>query len=175
MPNVRILQRSFGGGELSSEMFGRIDDSKYQSGLATCRNFICKPQGPVENRAGLEFVIAVKDSSKKTRLIPFTYSQTQTMAIEMGAGYFRFHTQGATLNYSTPGTWATATSYAVGVMVLYGSMSYYCTTAHTSGTFSTDLAGGKWYALPSSMIYEIRIPMPRRTSLTSIMCRAPMS
>jgi len=94
---VRTLQRSFSGGEISPEMFGRNDDAKYQSGLARCRNFITKPQGPAENRPGFAFVRAVKDSTKKVRLIPFTYSTTQTMVIEMGPGYFRFHTQGATL------------------------------------------------------------------------------
>ena len=97
MPNIRTLQRSFSGGEISPEMFGRIDDAKYQSGLAKCRNFVPKPQGPAENRPGFAFVRAVKDSTKKVRLIPFTYSTTQTMVIEMGPGYFRFHTQGATL------------------------------------------------------------------------------
>jgi hypothetical protein len=39
----------------------------------------------------------VKDSTKRTRLIPFSYSTTQTMVIELGVGYFRFHTNGATL------------------------------------------------------------------------------
>lgn len=97
MPNIRTLQRSFAGGEVSPEMFGRIDDAKYQSGLARCRNFIVKPQGPAENRPGTAFVREVKDSTKRTRLVPFTYSTTQTMAIELGAGYFRFHTLGATL------------------------------------------------------------------------------
>jgi hypothetical protein len=103
MPNVRVFQRSFAGGEISPEMFGRIDDGKYQTGLARCRNFIVKPQGPVENRPGFAFVREVKDSTKKVRLLPFTYSTTQTMVIEMGAGYFRFHTMGATLmNGSVP-------------------------------------------------------------------------
>lgn len=97
MPNIRTLQRSFAGGEVSPEMFGRIDDAKYQTGLARCRNFIVKPQGPAENRAGTAFVREVKDSTKKTRLVPFTYSTTQTMVIEMSPGYFRFHTLGATL------------------------------------------------------------------------------
>lgn len=97
MANIRTLQRSFSGGEISPEMFGRFDDAKYQSGLARCRNFITKPQGPAENRSGFAFVRAAKDSTKKVRLIPFTYSTTQTMVIEMGPGYFRFHTQGSTL------------------------------------------------------------------------------
>ena len=97
MANIKTLQRAFAGGEVSPEMFGRVDDVKYQTGLATCRNFLIKPQGPAENRPGFEYVRAVKDSTKKTKLIPFTYSTTQTMVIEMGAGYFRFHTDGATL------------------------------------------------------------------------------
>lgn len=97
MANIRTLQRSFGGGEVTPEFFGRIDDVKYQTGLATCRNFIVLPHGPITNRPGFAFVREVKDSSKKTRLIPFTYSTDQTMVIELGAGYFRFHTQGATL------------------------------------------------------------------------------
>ncbi len=97
MANLRKLQMSFAGGEVSPEMLGRLDDVKNQSGLSRCRNFIVKPQGPVENRAGFEFIREVKDSTKRTRLIPFTYSTTQTMVIEMGEGYFRFHTQGTTL------------------------------------------------------------------------------
>lgn len=97
MPNTRIYNRAFSGGEMSPEMFGRIDDVKYQTGAAKLRNFIATPQGPAENRPGFSFVRAVKDSTKKTRLIPFTYSTTQTMVIELGEGYIRFHTQGATL------------------------------------------------------------------------------
>jgi hypothetical protein len=94
---IKSYKASFNGGELTPEFFGQIGDAKFQTGLATCRNFIVKPQGPIENRAGLAFVREVKDSSKRVRLLPFTYSTTQTMILELGAGYFRFHTMGATL------------------------------------------------------------------------------
>lgn len=97
MAQARTLQRSFAGGEITPEMFGRIDDVKFQTGLALCRNFVTKPHGPAENRAGTMFVRAVKDSTKRVRLIPFTYSTTQTMVLEMGDQYIRFHTQGGTL------------------------------------------------------------------------------
>lgn len=97
MPNVRTLQKSFGGGELSPEMFGRVDDAKYQSGAATLKNFTATPQGPCENRPGFAFVREVKNTSVRTRLLSFTYSTTQTMVIELGAGYIRFHTNGGTL------------------------------------------------------------------------------
>jgi hypothetical protein len=95
--NPRSLARSFAGGEVTPEFWGRIDDVKYQTGLATCRNFIVKPHGPVENRPGFAFVRAVKDSTKKTRIIPFVFAIDQSVVIELGAGYFRFHTKGATI------------------------------------------------------------------------------
>jgi hypothetical protein len=97
MAKLRSVTLSFGGGEVSPEMFDRVDDPKRQTGLATCRNWIVKPQGPAENRPGFGFVREVKNSEYATRLIPFTFSTTQTMVIELGAGYFRFHTEGATL------------------------------------------------------------------------------
>jgi len=94
---VRTNFRSMAGGEITPEMYGRIDDVRYQTGLALCRNFITLPHGPAQNRAGFQFVRAVKDSSKYTRLLPFTFSATDTVVIEFGAGYFRFHTQGGTV------------------------------------------------------------------------------
>lgn len=108
---IRAYKASFNGGELTPEFFGQIGDAKFQTGLATCRNFVVKPQGPIENRAGTQFVREVKDSTKAVRLLPFTYSTTQTMMLEMGAGYFRFHTMGATLlNGNVP--YELATPYA---------------------------------------------------------------
>lgn len=55
------------------------------------------PHGSAVNRPGLQYVNTIKDSTKPARLIAFSFSNSQTFAIEMGAGYFRFHTQGATL------------------------------------------------------------------------------
>ena len=101
MANIRTLDRSFGGGELTPEFFGRIDDVKYQSGLAKCRNFITLPHGPATNRPGTAFVREVKTSAKRTRLIPFSYSTTQTMVLEFGDQYIRFHTNGSTLMGAT--------------------------------------------------------------------------
>lgn len=103
MANVRTLSRSFAGGEVTPEFYGRIDDLKYQTGLAKCLNFITLPHGPVSNRPGLAFVREVNDSTRKTRLVPFSYSTTQTMVLEFGHLYVRFHTNGATLmNGSVP-------------------------------------------------------------------------
>lgn len=102
MANVRTLTRSFAGGEITPELYGRLDLAGFQTGLATCRNFMTLPHGPAANRPGFAFVRAVKTSGKRTKLIPFSYSTTQTMVLEFGEGYIRFHTNGATLE-SSPG------------------------------------------------------------------------
>ena len=154
MPSTRIYSRSFAGGELSPEMFGRIDDVKFQTGAAKLRNFIATPQGPAENRPGTAFVAEVKDSTKRTRLIPFTYSTTQTMVLEVGNQYIRFHTQGATLQAGTPAAYNGATAYVIGDLVSSGGTNYYCIAA-TTGNAPPNAT--YWYPLPSSA-YEIPTP-----------------
>ena len=154
MPTTRTFNRSFAGGELSPEMFGRIDDQKFQTGAAKMRNFIALPQGPAVNRPGTNFVREVKDSTKKTRLIPFTYSTTQTMVLEFGEGYIRFHTQGSTLLAGTGAAYNGATPYVVGAMVSYLGNNYYCILAST-GNLPTNAT--YWYPIPSPA-YEIPSP-----------------
>lgn len=103
MADTLTHTRSFAGGEVTREFFGRIDDTKYQTGLASCRNFIVLPHGPVANRPGTRFVRAVKNNSKFTRLLPFTFADDQTLILEFGEGYFRFHTMGGTVLASVGG------------------------------------------------------------------------
>lgn len=55
--------------------------------------------------------------------------------------------------------WATATSYAVNDKVLTGGLKYICLVAHTSGTFATDLAAGKWD------LWEYRVELLGRVRL----------
>lgn len=106
MATVKHLQQSFGGGEMSPAMYGRLDDQKYQQGLAVCRNFVVLPQGPVRNRSGFAYVGAAKYASKKTRLIPFVFSSSDTAVVELGDKYLRVITKGgyvpASAGASTP-------------------------------------------------------------------------
>ena len=155
MPNTRTFLKSFSSGEISPEMAGRIDDSKYQQGAATMRNFIAKPQGPAENRPGFLFVKEVKDSTKQTRLIPFRFNVSQTMVIEMGHEYFRFHTQCLTLQYTNGSAWSSSTNYSIGDIALHNGTNYYAKTAHSN---STPPNSTNWYALPTDMTYEIPSP-----------------
>src|SRR3990167_10136896 len=95
--STRKLTMSFAGGEVTPEFWGQLGDAKFQAGLALCRNMIVLPHGPVANRPGFAYVNTIKIIGKRARLIPFTYSNTQTMVLEFGEGYIRFHTQGSTL------------------------------------------------------------------------------
>jgi hypothetical protein len=155
MPTTRTFFRSFAGGELSPEMFGRIDDVKFQTGAAKLRNFIAMPQGPAENRPGTAFVRAVKNSAKRTRLIPFTYSTTQTMVLELGDGYIRFHTQGATLLVGAPALYNPVLTYAIGALVSNAGLVYYA-TAPVPPAFNPPNAA-YWYLIPTPA-YEIPTP-----------------
>ena len=103
MANTRTYSRSFAGGEISPEMYGRIDDAKFQAGAATLRNFVVNPTGAAKNRAGFAYVKATKNNGV-ARILSFTYSLNQTMVIELGDHYARFHTQGETLEYTAPST-----------------------------------------------------------------------
>lgn len=155
MAQVRTLARSFAGGEVTPEFWGRIDDGKYQTGLALARNFVPLPHGPVANRAGLAFTRETKTSTLRSVVRPFSYSSTQTMVLEFGDGYVRFHTQGATLLQGTVAAYNGGTSYTPGDLAQNGGVNYVNILA------STGIAPPNatyWYAQPVTGEYEIPSP-----------------
>lgn len=95
--STKNLLRSFAGGEITPELAGRLDLTKYQTGLSLARNFITLPHGPATRRPGFEFINAAKLAGRKARLIPFQFSATQTVVLEFGHEYVRFHIDGGTL------------------------------------------------------------------------------
>ena len=101
MPTIRTLQRSFSGGEITPELFGRVDWPRFQNGLETCRNFIVLPHGPAVNRPGLKYILPAKHADKKSRLLPFSFSLSQTYILEFGDQYIRFFTGGDSLLEAT--------------------------------------------------------------------------
>jgi hypothetical protein len=155
MPNVRELHRSFAAGEITPELFGRLDLAKRAEGLARCLNFITLPHGPAINRPGTQFVREVKNSANATRLLPFSYNNLQTFIIELGAGYFRWHTDAATLTYTNGAAYVGATTYAKGAIVLSGGVNYYSLQDGNSG-HNPAANPTWWYPMPTSPnIYEI--------------------
>ncbi len=156
MAQTRIIQQSFNGGEVTPEFFGRIDDPKRQNGLATMRNFVAMPHGPATKRQGTKFVHEVADSAKKTRLIPFVYSTTQAFAVEIGAGYFRFHANGGTLLAPAAAAWSIVTPYSAGDFAAKSGKKFQCLIAHTG--WDPEVYDNFWYELPASGEYQIESP-----------------
>ena len=75
------VQTNFAVGEINPELRGRIDLQQYESALERARNVICKPQGSVERRPGLKYIYTIPDAASPdngVRLVPFTFSTTQT-------------------------------------------------------------------------------------------------
>lgn len=54
---------------------------------------------------------------------------------------------GLTIGVNPVGNWITAHAYAINDAVWQANILYRCATAHTSGTFATDLANGKWQSI----------------------------
>ena len=100
MAKTRKIQLSFAGGEIDPQMYGRIDMQQYQSGLATCKNWIVDPRGSLTRRPGFQRVASSVDSSRKSRVIPFTYSVDQQLAVELTHEKLRLHAGGGTVVWS---------------------------------------------------------------------------
>lgn len=151
MANVNLFFRSFSGGEITPEMYGRLDDAKFQTGLALCQNYIIAPHGPAMNRPGTRLVRRTKFDDRRSRVLPFAYSVTQTMILEFGDRYIRFHTQGQTLLVGAPPAWDALTAYSIGATVTKDALVYYAKQPNT-GVAPPDPAN--WYAVPSDA-YEV--------------------
>lgn len=152
MASIKKLLRSFARGEVTPQLFGRVDLDQFNTGLALCRNFITRPHGVCDNRPGTTFVATTKNGAVISRLVSFSFNNTQTFAIELGVGYFRFYTQGATLLYGTPAAYAGGTAYTPGNLVTSGGNVYYC-IANTTGNAPPN--GTFWYLQPASGQLEV--------------------
>ncbi|EFM18634.1 hypothetical protein [Pantoea sp. aB] len=89
-----LIQPSFAGGEISPNVYGRVDLAKYSIALRRCRNFIVRQYGGLENRPGTRFIAEAKYPDRKCRLIPFQFSTVQTYALEFGHNYMRVYKDG---------------------------------------------------------------------------------
>lgn len=184
--STKSLTRSFASGEITPELFGRIELAKFQTGLKTCRNFETLPHGPAANRSGFEYVLETKFSAKVSALLPFIYNTSQTYQIEFGDLYIRFHTNNGTVCEASQSiTSATNASPGVFTKIAHGynngdwlfwsgvtgmtqlSGRFMIVAAAAADTFQlTDLAGvafdttslGTFTAGDAARVYEIVSP-----------------
>lgn len=73
-------QNTFIGGELSPNMYSRLDDGAYKTGAAKIENFLIRPTGLLQKRSGFRFVCELPQGSK-CRLIPFRFASNQTLVL----------------------------------------------------------------------------------------------
>lgn len=145
---TKPLLRSFAAGEITPELFGRIDLDKFQTGLLKALNARVLPTGPVQNRAGFQYVLQARSATtSRCRMIPFAFSAEQTMALEFTDQKIRFHTNGQTLletagsltapymTQANPGVWTAAGHPYQNGDWLYGSSGVPGSTFPTVGRF----------------------------------------
>jgi hypothetical protein len=94
MPPLLIRQPSFHGGEVSPNLFSRTDIPSRKYAVASLRNFIPTATGAALNRPGFIYVANVRDQTRRARLVPFTFSTSQSYLLEFGHLYVRVYQGG---------------------------------------------------------------------------------
>ncbi len=133
MPVGDIHQTNFTGGELSPKLSAHVDFEKYQDGLELCQNFIVNPQGGVIRRGGTGFAAEARDSTQKSRLIPFVASAANNYMLEFADQWIRFYQDNIQVQ-NAQGTVSTALFTGGDAVVTIG--------AHTYETGSTIVVAG---------------------------------
>lgn len=157
MPAFRQFLRSFSGGEIAPDNIGRVDDARYQTGLARCRNMIPRTYGPVQRRPGFVHVATAKSGNTGVRLETFKRSTDEAYLVEFGAltastGYARFYVDGAPVTFSPSAVekfrishgcliWTSVSApYTVFVEASRGTVP--CNALYMSGSTFTNVVGG---------------------------------
>lgn len=78
---LKVVQSAFVAGEVSPNVFGRVDKDFYFKALQKARNVYVTPQGGVRRREGMQF-IAETPSSVAVRLVAFSFNTDQEYLLE---------------------------------------------------------------------------------------------
>lgn len=154
MARAKVLQTNFTAGELSPKLMGRVDIARYQNGAKKVRDCIPQIYGGLRRRYGSLFVQEVKDSTKRTRLIPFIFNENTAYMLEFGDLYMRIYVDEAILSPGAPAAYNGATAYTPGSLVSSGGVNYYC-IANTTGNAPPNVT--YWYPMPAGIL---EIPTP---------------
>lgn len=89
-----MLITNFTGGEISKNLYGRIDLPIYQNSVSRLENFNILLQGGISRRAGTERIGKLKSEA---RLIPFIVNNNLSFIFEIGPEYIRVWKNGVLL------------------------------------------------------------------------------
>lgn len=83
---MHINQLSFSAGEISSNLYGRRDLAKYNTGAKILENIIVHPQGGISNRPGTKLIneYSAAVAAGRPRIIPFEFSSDQSYLLFFG-------------------------------------------------------------------------------------------
>lgn len=91
---MNFFTKSFAAGEITPALYGRVDLTKYATGLRTCRNFYISRTGGAYNRPGTKFCTTAQDQTHAVRLVRFTTAAGYKYVLELGYNYIRPLDQG---------------------------------------------------------------------------------
>lgn len=89
-----MLVTNFAGGEVSKNLYGRIDLPIYQNSISRLENFEIMQTGGIKRRGGTERIGKLKGYA---RLIPFIVNNTLSFIFEIGSEYIRIWKNGSLL------------------------------------------------------------------------------
>lgn len=96
MAKVKTIQTNFSAGELSPQAYGRVDIARYANAAKRLENIISRTLGGAQKRAGTEFLHEVKDSTKKSDLVPYIIDRNTSYMLEFADSVIRFYKQDGT-------------------------------------------------------------------------------
>ena len=96
---------SFNAGELSPYVESRTSLEKYRSGCKVLENYLITPYGPINRRAGTQYLGSTATPGTRSRLIALNLSDSDKFVMELGVGYARFWKDGALQCYPSNHTW----------------------------------------------------------------------
>lgn len=70
---ARVPVVNFTKGELSPELYSRVDTAQYSASAKRIRNAIIQPHGGLQGRPGTRFVGYAQPTAERTRLVPFQF------------------------------------------------------------------------------------------------------
>lgn len=90
---TQFRQLNFSAGEISPNLYARVDQTRYATGLRRLRNFNVAKAGGVTNRSGTKYVCTTKQAAD-LKLVPFIFSREDSYVLELGDEYMRFVREG---------------------------------------------------------------------------------
>ena len=84
-----FIQPTFNCGEISPNLYARVDLAKYHAACKLLRNMFVWTSGGASNRAGTMFIGRCRNSGYPVHLIPFQFNLVQAYILEFGHQYMR--------------------------------------------------------------------------------------